>query len=269
MPYSRPITREHPSCMLFLIDQSYSMSEVYAGDNRMTKANVVANCVNELIDIIGLKCTKGNETRHYFDMGAIFYSSNASAAFNKNSSKPNFVSIGDLYENPINLEQLDKGEEEDPVWIEPAADGTTAMCEAFYLAKTLLQEWVKQQPDSYPPTLINITDGESTDGDPSSIASKIKEIKTNDGAVLIYNIHISSEALPGFTFPDPSEILPDDYAKLLFDMASVLPGAIRERAYALEKSKLKQEARAFAFNATSDTLARCLNVGTPLNLLTD
>jgi len=50
------------------------------------------------------------------------------------------------------------------------------MREAFELAKEAVEKFIRVFPESYPPAILNITDGESTDGDPSDIASQIKEL---------------------------------------------------------------------------------------------
>jgi len=45
--------------------------------------------------------------------------------------------------------------------------------------------------------VINITDGESTDGDPIPDAKALGSMGTEDGATLLFNIHLSSSpAIP-------------------------------------------------------------------------
>ena len=55
-----------------------------------------------------------------------------------------------------------------PVWFEPVADGGTPMCQAAGEAKRIIEGWIAEHPDSFPPIVIHITDGESTDGNPTS-----------------------------------------------------------------------------------------------------
>ena len=48
--------------------------------------------------------------------------------------------------------------------------------------------------DCYPPTIINITDGEFNGDTSESIQQKANELKsmfTNDGNVILFNIHIN------------------------------------------------------------------------------
>ena len=52
-----------------------------------------------------------------------------------------------------------------------------------------------QNMDCYPPTIINITDGEFNGDTIESIQQKANEIKsmfTNDGNVILFNIHIDT-----------------------------------------------------------------------------
>ena len=75
------------------------------------------------------------------------------------------------------------------------------MCEALRRAKSALDGWVGSHPQSYPPTVVHITDGESTDGDPSEVASAIRSLATVDGPVSLFNLHLSSSAAAPVTFP--------------------------------------------------------------------
>ena len=53
-----------------------------------------------------------------------------------------------------------------PVWFNPKNAGGTPMCAALTRAAELLVEWCDAHPRSYPPTVIHVTDGMSTDGSP-------------------------------------------------------------------------------------------------------
>ena len=63
------------------------------------------------------------------------------------------------------------------------------MCAALNKALEIVQEHAKTYPDSFPPTVINITDGWPTDGDWSKLknnAQKINSVSTNDGPCLLH-----------------------------------------------------------------------------------
>lgn len=55
-----------------------------------------------------------------------------------------------------------------PVWIDPVAKPRTPMSEAFNRAGAVLADWVKSHPESFPPILINISDGAATDSGKSA-----------------------------------------------------------------------------------------------------
>src|SRR5690606_27884160 len=110
------------------------------------------------------------------------------------------------------------------------ADGHTPMCGAFQLARDSVSGWTDQHPDAFPPTVINITDGESTDGDPSNIAREITSIVTPDGPVLLFNCHISASGADSKLFPSTPEGLPGREAELLFNISDVFPAKHLELA---------------------------------------
>ena len=50
-----------------------------------------------------------------------------------------------------------------PVWVEPVHGYRTPMCQAVAVAGAHVYEWASAHPDSFPPIIINITDGMVTD----------------------------------------------------------------------------------------------------------
>lgn len=83
--------------------------------------------------------------------------------------------------------------------------------------------------DSFPPIVLNITDGEASDATPQTLlaeAGSIKSVATRDGNVLLFNIHLagSGTQTSAQCFPSNREELPCiRYADLLYDMSSELP----------------------------------------------
>src|SRR5206468_10625847 len=132
------------------------------------------------------------------------------------------VPISEIANNPIRIEERTRKEEDGagglvertvkmPIWFDPVANGGTPMCDAFRRAQETLSSWIAQHPICFPPIVINITDGESTDGDPSTAADGIKSLTSNDGNALLFNLHVSA-ALEGgkVEFPDSERALPGD-----------------------------------------------------------
>src|SRR6516164_4103470 len=71
MPYQAEISREHPTCFLFVIDQSGSMDEMTEAGR--SKANFVADVLNKTLYTLVTSCSKSDGVRNYFDVGVIAY----------------------------------------------------------------------------------------------------------------------------------------------------------------------------------------------------
>src|SRR5262249_9686853 len=116
-------------------------------------------------------------------------------------------------------------------------------------------------PACYPPMVINITDGMSTDGDPLPAAQAVQALASKDGNVLLFNAHISAiEAYP-ISFPAAEGGLPDNFAQLLFRMSSPLTQRLLEAAQG-DGFKVESGARGFVFNADLVSVIRFLDIGT-------
>jgi uncharacterized protein YegL len=275
MSYEAEVSRNNPSVFLFLIDMSGSMTDPYGNGKR--KADGVADAINKLLTNLSIKCTKSEGVRDYYDVGVISYGKQVQPALVGELAGQALASISSVANHPARVEERTKKEEDGaggiaemtvkfPVWFDAKAAGATPMCEALKLAHSTLQTWVGQHPYSFPPIVINITDGESTDGDPSTDAANLRALSTQDGNLLLFNCHISGTAGESVLFADAEEGLPDQYAKLLFSMSSVLPPGIRESAQR-EGFRVSDTSRGFAFNADLVELIRFLDIGTrPSNL---
>jgi hypothetical protein len=111
--------------------------------------------------------------------------------------------------------------------------------------------------------VINITDGEPTDGDPTGPADEVRKLATSDGNVLIFNCHISSRKGTPILFSDAGTDadLPDEHARLLYRMSSVLPSGLLD-AVQSEGLKVGAQARGFVFQADMVEVIRFLDIGT-------
>ena len=147
-----------------------------------------------------------------------------------------------------------------PVWFEGTAHGGTPMCKAFDQARGILETWVAAHPDCFPPIVINITDGESTDGNPTKAAEDLRALATNDGNLLLFNMYLSA-AGKLVEFPSNDANLSDVYAKKLFSLSSELPSYMRELAQQ-EGFPVEFGSRGFVANADMVSVIRFLDIGT-------
>jgi hypothetical protein len=285
--YTAEINRLSPSCFLFLIDQSGSMVEsLDAGQpdaprvpfsSRRTKAQGVADAINRLLQNLVIKCAKSDGVRDYYSVGVIGYGAQVGPAFGGPLSGSEMALISEVANSPIRVEERTKKMDDGvggvmeqtvkfPIWFEPQASGGTPMRRAFQQATALLEPWVAEHSESFPPIVINITDGESTDGDPTAAAQALKDLATSDGNVLLFNAHISTNKATPIEFASDEQALPDQYAHLLFRISSPLPDYMLEVARQ-EEYIVAADARGFVFNADLVSVIRFLDIGTrPSNL---
>ncbi len=273
MTYNAEISRRNPGLFIFLIDQSRSMSHKLGGTLR-SKSQEAADAINRQIYELIYRCTKSDGVRDYFDIGIIGYGTVSDTAKSL-LQDADLVPISRLAETPLRMEKRKEiitdpegndveSEFEFPVWFEPVANSNTPMVKALQLAKEWIDDWVAEHHDSYPPVVINISDGAATDGDPLEVAEELMEMSTSDGNVLLWNCHLSEvkDAKP-LTFPADTGVLPanDKFAKQLFEMSSVLPEGFMSLAQ--ERSlEVSGTSRAYVFNAGLDELMELLDIGT-------
>ena len=272
MSYVAEISRVRPSCFIFLIDQSGSMQEAWGGESGKNKAEALSTIINRLLQNLVLKCAKSEGVRDYYDVGVIGYGAAVGPAFSGPLSGKELVPIGEVANQPARVEERTKKVDDGagglidqsikfPVWFEAIANGGTPMCQAMSRAQSILGRWVTEQPTSFPPIVINITDGQATDGDPAATANALKDLKTEDGQVLLFNIHVSSRPASPIEFPSDEARLPDDYAKHLFRMSSPLPEYMKTIARE-EGIPVGDSPRGFVFNGDMVSVIRFLDIGT-------
>lgn len=273
MPYSAEISRANPSCFLFLIDHSLSMDqELGGGGLPMRKADAVAEAVNRLLSELTIKCAKEEGVRDYFHVGVIGYGDTVEPAFGGMLSQRELVPLSELAANPARLEErvqkavMPNGRQieqrvKSPVWVEPLANGETPMTEVFNRASAIVGLWLRGHPGCFPPIVLNITDGSSSDGDPSAAAAGLQSLASADGNVLLFNLHLSSDDTDPIVFPSDVADLPDEHAGRLFAMSSPLPERMRQVALR-HQLDVEEGARGFVFNADISAVVQFLDVGT-------
>ena len=123
----------------------------------------------------------------------------------------------------------------------------------------------KAHPDAFPPIVINITDGEATDGDPRPPAEALRTLATTDGNILLFNMHLSSRSGTPILYPESETGLPDEFARQLFQMSSLLPAAIQEEARKAGYT-IGPQSRGFVFNVEIVEMIQFLDLGTRRDL---
>ena len=245
--YTAQITRNTPTAFIFLIDQSVSMrryTTLYGEE--MPMAEAVARIVNHQLNELVLRCIKGSETRDYYDIAIIGYGEKAYSGWKGELEERDFVKPSELKEHPYKKittkkeTRTRKGvkvvEVEEVQWIEAdATKSCTRVHHAFEKAKGLLDEWMEKnhEKDCYPPTIINITDGEFNGATKEYVLQQANELKsmfTNDGNVILFNIHISANKAVCVTCPaSKDEVSFSSLATTMYEMSSLLPMRYSDR----------------------------------------
>ena len=277
--YSAEISRKNPGCFIFLLDQSASMEDPFGGSSERRKADELATIINKLIHNLSIRCAKGDSIYDYFHVAVIGYGQDTvvKSAFDGPLTGKDLIPISELANNPLRIEDRVKKSDDGagglveqsvkfPLWFEAKHAGGTPMSSAFKMAADIVQRWVAEHPKGFAPIVINITDGESTDGDPIPDARALGSLGTEDGATLLFNIHLSSSAGNPIELPASDEGLPDKFSKQLYEMSSALTPFMVSRAKELGMSA-GDGARGFVFNAQPTQVIQFLDIGTrPANL---
>ncbi|KAF0146140.1 MAG: hypothetical protein FD153_182 [Rhodospirillaceae bacterium] len=271
MLYTADISRTNPTCFLFVIDQSGSMDEKM--DSGKSKAEFVADVLNKTLYQLIIRSTRVDGVRNYFDVGVIGYSSNsAGGGFCGGLSGTIVHPLSAVEANVLRVEERKKKVSDGagglveqsvkfPIWFEPTNNGGTPMCKALRKTAEVLVEWCDSHQTSYPPTIIHVTDGQSTDGDPSQIAESLKLISTQDGQCLLFNLHIATDEGVAVLFPSSEDSLPDEHSKMLFRMSSGFPPHLVAAATAKGHS-VSKEAGFFGYKANIEEIIDFFEIGT-------
>ena len=271
MSYTKEINRNNPTCFLFVIDQSGSMDEEMAGGS--IKSEFVADVLNRTIAETIVRCTKADGVRDYFDIGVIGYGGErVGSAFGGALSGKSLMPISQLENNPLRIDEVEQDVDSGdgtletqlvkvPVWIDPKHDGGTPMREAMATVGEMVAQWCDEHPSSYPPTVVHVTDRQSTDGDPEDVAEAIRGVSTNDGETLLFNLHVDNEAGDEILFPSSEDELPDEYSKMLFRMSSRFPEHLIAVAQGMGYD-VDSDSRFFAYKAGMDFIGHFFEIGT-------
>jgi hypothetical protein len=268
--YTAEISRNSPSAFLFIIDQSGSMDQRM--ETEQTKAQFVADVLNKTLYNLVIRCTRADGVRNYFDIGVIAYGDAVRSGFAGALGGKILHPLSEIEANPLRIEErirrvpdgaggLVDQPTKFPVWFDPTSSGGTPMTAAMRTAAEAVADWCDTHPSSYPPTVLHVTDGASTDGDPSAVADALKQLSTSDGESLLFNLHISTAGGQTLIFPSSDSGL-DEYGRLLFRLSSTFPSHLvqiaRDRGY----NSVSGESRFFGYKGGYEAIVDFFDIGT-------
>ena len=274
MAYTAQITRANPTLIVFLLDQSGSMADPFGGEQAGRKAEFVAGVVNHALHDLVIRCTKTEEVRDYYHVAVVGYGREVGAVLGGALAGSRVVPVSAVADNPARIESGYRRVPDGaggfvempvryPVWVHPHAVGGTPMCRALSLVREILAGWLAAHPRGFPPTVLHLTDGESSDGDPFAAGSEIMSLGTDDGAVLLFNCHVSSSRARKVEYPAEESQLPDGFARTLFRISSPLPENFLGAAQQLGVPAA-EGSRGFVFNADPSSVVQFYEIGTSL-----
>jgi hypothetical protein len=278
MPYQAEISRENPTCFLFVIDQSGSMDEMT--ETGRSKADFVADVLNKTLYTLVTSCSKSDGVRNYFDVGVIAYGgSEVASGFGGALSGSIVHPIHAISEHTLRIEERKKKVDDGaggiielktkfPVWFDPKSVGGTPMRAALSKTMETVAGWCEAHPGSYPPTILHVTDGQSTDGAPEEAADGLRQFSTKDGQPLLFNLHVTTGGGLEIVFPPSETALNDEYSRMLFRMSSPLPAHLAkfagDKGYAIADGS-----RGFIFNGDPQCVVDFFEIGTRPKLVAD
>jgi len=281
MAYKAEISRTNPTCFLFLVDHSTSMNEPVMGvEGNPKKSEFVAEALNRVLQSLVVSASKDLDVRQYFQIGVLGYGSEIRSILPGADDNTNLAWIDEVYQHPLRIEDRTREELDNeggttiiktkfPIWVEPYSRGHTPMRQVFESAFSIIANWVEEHPESYPPTVINLTDGQSNDGKVAEAAQNLRALKTKDGYVILLTLHTSSHPHDQpVVFPSTVEEMPDFSSRSMFEMSSPLPENLRRAAEEILGTEIQKKARGIVYNSDIAGIVQGLEIGTrPANLV--
>jgi hypothetical protein len=271
MSYQAEISRASPTAIVMVMDQSTSMN--HRLKSGQSKAAFLADVLNKTLYTIITSCSKADGVRDYFYVGVVAYGGeDARNGFQGALQGEALHAVSRLAEAPLRVETRTKkfaGPDGDvmeqsvrfPIWFEPRSQGKTSMCAGLNAAIEILKQWCDAHPSAFPPTVLHVTDGHPSDGNPEPIADRLKSLATDDGGCLLFNLHVDEGEGKPLIFPNDERALKDRFGKALFRMSSLLPPHALEAA-ARKGYEVRPGARGFVFNAGIEAIADFFDIGT-------
>jgi uncharacterized protein YegL len=211
MAYDVLATSNNPALVIYLLDISASMNK-RLGDKR--RIDAVMDALSAAFQQMIFRSTKGRRLSPRYRIAIYAYNN---AVYDVLGGVKTIVDIAKL------------GVPE----LTPA--GTTDTAKGYRQVAKLLKTELPKLGGSPAPLVCHMTDGEYTGKDPASVVRDIMALKATDGNVLVENIFISDNIIPG-PIKDPyrwpginrKTSLKNSYAKKLRELSSSIPDSYHQ-----------------------------------------
>lgn len=269
------------SAVVIAIDGSVSMQEwTMLYNTRMRKMEAAALIANFAIDELVMRSTRAGDIRDYYDIAVFRYSDDGIEPIiaSEDNSMVHINSLHEAIPQPVCYNIVH--EEEDgtqsiiPItlheWVTPKAYGIAPMYEALVHIKGLISKWCNDTFNrrSFPPIVINITDGCCSDAEEMElmdIAREIESIGTKDGSTLLINTYLANEMdeCENILFPTVCDnFSPDHDCQMLYNMSSQLPEELEYIIKDIVGCNSQRPYKCFARNASLCEILALTDIGT-------
>lgn len=258
------VSEDRPGLIIFLIDQSGSMTRPYAAptDIRLaSRADIVSRSVQTTVKHLLRMCLAGNECKRLFYISVLGYGDSIAPLL-----RMPLMSITSLVpkkirkseEWPALLHDLERLELE---WYTPKSMGEANIALAYMEAKSVVDEWNSRHTASPPAVIINITDGQpATWPTVRALRSFNSGFDSRNRVPLLFNCLLSDHDEPSIMFPDRLRKRYNQRARLLCTNSSILPPATRSQLMR-HFPDISNRPKGFAYNPEQAELELFLNAG--------
>lgn len=223
----------NPTLIILAIDTSPSMAKAFTSieGKRQSYIETGVQIIEKLIYDVVMMSMSGHTIKNRYVCTVISYDVQKETIQFNGLMSPSFSS--ELANKKIRTEKrtisvsgLNNVEIEYPVWIDIQNTETSPIISLSSLF-SFVKDWAEHNTDSLPPVIINLTDSSTSPS--TSIFKQFQNIKTNDGASLIFNCFIGKLS---------ELIILSGNMQYLLEESSLLPRESLSSALSTEKKDL-------------------------------
>jgi hypothetical protein len=259
--YSQKINTNSPGLFIILVDQSISMNNKFGNSKKST---VATNAVNRVIYELRVASRDGSEIRNRLYVGVIGYGKTVDGLLGGPISDLKHIEVEEITTTARDNKEITMPM---PIYLKPKAENGTPMDIAFGKAYDAAYSWIKHHQDSFPPIVLNLTDGVPNDlqhggngKKTHDAAIRLMNLGTDHGKLLLFNAHFGNINDGEVLLPSTKSELNDQYAQYLFDFTSTIPSTLIENAK-LSGFNPKSGAKGLVFNASAEFLIKFIDFG--------
>lgn len=274
MNYTQIISTDNPALVIIAIDQSGSMMGPFTNHSMIVSKSEIATMIaSAIINEMIFRSRHHGVLHRYFDFSVLGYSRQDIYPLVNSTLHPAPITVLDGITPTIKRRTIERLTPDNHLflalesyseWFVPQAAGITPMVDMFDTVAEIASEWCnnQQNKDSFPPIIINITDGlDSTEYNKHLLqkSEAIKQIGTSDGKSLIFNIYIDSTPLSErHNFPNIDTIAAECNILPLATISSTLPELFHPLAREYNPT-VAPDYRALCYNAVGLNIIPSLN----------